>query len=71
MFKNPYIDSLEVQKCDNDKRSKIIASKRPLFIYLNGYKSKPRECYLEEYKINNITISGIRQSAFILKKEYL
>ena len=25
----------------------------------------------EEYKINNSTISGIRQSAFVLKKEYL
>lgn len=34
-------------------------------------KSKPRECYLEKYKINNAIISGIRENGFILKKKYL
>ena len=54
----------------------VVRLKKDVF-YIHSFKnnfwdkSKPKECYLEEYKINNSTISGIRQSAFVLKKEYL
>jgi hypothetical protein len=39
VIENPYIDSFEIQKCDEDSQSKFVANGRPIYIRLAGYNT--------------------------------
>jgi hypothetical protein len=38
-IENPYINSSEIQKCDEDSRSEFVANGRPLYIFMYGYET--------------------------------
>lgn len=56
--------------------SLVVKVKNDIY-YIHSFKNefptegKPRNCYLNSYKINNVIISGVRPEGFFLRKEYL